>query len=158
MTRREQIRSAYKQLGGSASFYDGMMTYSTLPGKAVCRLVWNMDGGKNLEYLFAGDTIWFGANGGYSFIATLAEDNKLSVRSLEKLEQELRPRNKPVKIITGHTGWTDDLDFAFAHRAELCKPFAEKYTDPAAPYDGYIEDDDTEESARYALLGKVKTT
>ena len=29
----------------------GMMTYSTLPGKAICRLVWNMDGEKNLEYL-----------------------------------------------------------------------------------------------------------
>ena len=51
MTRKEQIKSAYKQLGGSASFYDGMMTYSTLPGKAICRLVWNMDGEKNLEYL-----------------------------------------------------------------------------------------------------------
>ena len=51
MTRKEQINSAYKQLGSSANFYDGMITYSTLPGKAVCRLVWNMDGGKNLEYL-----------------------------------------------------------------------------------------------------------
>ncbi len=51
MTRKDQIKSAYKQLGGSASFYDGMMTYSTLPGKAICRLVWNMDGEKNLEYL-----------------------------------------------------------------------------------------------------------
>ena len=51
MTRKEQIKGAYKQLGGSATFYDGMMTYSTLPGKAICRLVWNMDGEKNLEYL-----------------------------------------------------------------------------------------------------------
>ncbi|MBR0136296.1 MAG: class I SAM-dependent methyltransferase, partial [Clostridia bacterium] len=51
MTRKEQIKSAYRQLCGSASFYDGMMTYSTLPGKAVCRLVWNMNGEKNLEYL-----------------------------------------------------------------------------------------------------------
>ena len=51
MTRKEQIKDAYKQLGGSATFYDGMMTYSTLPGKAICRLVWNMDGEKNLEYL-----------------------------------------------------------------------------------------------------------
>ena len=39
-----------KQLDGSASFYDGMTTYSAVPGKAVCRLVWNMDGEKNLEY------------------------------------------------------------------------------------------------------------
>ena len=51
MTRKEQIKSAYKLTGGHAGFYDGMMTYSTLPGKAVCRLVWNMDGEKNLRYL-----------------------------------------------------------------------------------------------------------
>ena len=49
--RREEIRNAYKQTGGHASFYDGMMTYSTLPGKAICRIVWNMDGEKNYAYL-----------------------------------------------------------------------------------------------------------
>ena len=38
------------------------------------------------KYLFTGDTIWFGADGGYSFISTLAEDNRLAVRSLEKNE------------------------------------------------------------------------
>ena len=46
MTRKEQIKSAYKLTGSNASFYDGMMTYSTLPGKAICRIVWNMDGKK----------------------------------------------------------------------------------------------------------------
>ena len=51
MMRREQIKSAYKLTGGNASFYDGMMTYSTFPGKAVCRIVWNMDREKNLDYL-----------------------------------------------------------------------------------------------------------
>ena len=51
MTRKEQIKSAYKLTGGHASFYDGMMTYSTLPGRAICRLVWNMDGEKNLRYV-----------------------------------------------------------------------------------------------------------
>ena len=125
-----------------------------VPGHTWGHMVYLIDD----EYLFSGDTIWFGADGGYSFIATLAEDNKLAVRSLEKLEKELRRRNKPLKIITGHTGWTDDLDFAFLRRKELCKPFAEKYTDPAAPYDGYVEDDDTEESARTVQLRKVKTT
>ena len=125
-----------------------------VPGHTWGHMVYLIDD----EYLFTGDTIWFGADGGYSFIATLAEDNKLAVRSLEKLEKELRRRNKPLKIITGHTGWTDDLDFAFLHRKELCKPFAEKYIDPTAPYDGYIEDDDTEESARTVQLRKVKTT
>jgi len=51
MTRKDQIKSAYKLTGENASFYDGMMTYSTLPGKAICRLVWNMDGEKNLRYV-----------------------------------------------------------------------------------------------------------
>ena len=51
MTRRDQIRSAYRTTGGNAGFYDGMMTYSTLSGKAICRLVWNMDEEKNLSYL-----------------------------------------------------------------------------------------------------------
>ena len=125
-----------------------------VPGHTWGHMVYLIDD----EYLFTGDTIWFGADGGYSFIATLAEDNKLAVRSLEKLEKELRRRNKPLKIITGHTGWTDDLDFAFLRRKELCKPFVEKYTDPAAPYDGYVEDDDTEESAQTVQLRKVKTT
>ena len=51
MSRRDQIRGAYRLTGSNAGFYDGMMTYSTLPGKAICRLVWNMDGEKNLTYL-----------------------------------------------------------------------------------------------------------
>ncbi len=49
------------------------------------------------------------------------------------------------------------MDFAFAHRTELCRPFTKKYKDPSAPHDGYIEDDDTEENARKNLLRKVKT-
>ena len=51
MTRKEQIGSAYRLTGDNASFYDGMMTYSTLPGKAICRAVWNMDREKNLRYI-----------------------------------------------------------------------------------------------------------
>ena len=51
MTRKDQIRNAYRTTGGQASFYDGMMTYSTWLGKAICRIVWNMDGEKNATYL-----------------------------------------------------------------------------------------------------------
>ena len=123
-----------------------------VPGHTWGHMVYLIDD----EYLFTGDTIWFGADGGYSFISTLAEDNKLAVQSLEKLEKNLSTRNTPIKIITGHTGWTDDLDFAFRHRTEICKPFTKKYIDPSAPYDGYIEDDDTEESARTVRQRKVE--
>jgi ubiquinone/menaquinone biosynthesis C-methylase UbiE len=51
MTRHEKIQNAYKELGKEATFYDGMMTYSTPMGKAVCRLVWNLDGEKSAAYL-----------------------------------------------------------------------------------------------------------
>ncbi len=51
MTRRDQIRSAYRVTSSKAGFYDGMITCSTLPGKAICRIVWNMDREKNLSYI-----------------------------------------------------------------------------------------------------------
>ncbi len=41
MDRHEKIKNAYKSLGGEATFYDGMITCSTPPGKAICKLVWN---------------------------------------------------------------------------------------------------------------------
>lgn len=49
--RHEEIQNAYRYLGGEATFYDGMITCSTLPGRAVCGLVWNMDRAKNDRYL-----------------------------------------------------------------------------------------------------------
>ena len=50
MERKEAIRSAYRLTGGN-SFYDGMITCSTLSGKAVCRLVWAMNKAENDDYL-----------------------------------------------------------------------------------------------------------
>jgi len=121
-----------------------------VPGHTWGHMVYLIDD----TYLFTGDTIWFGADGGYSFLSTLAEDNKLFVNSLEKLETNIRSRNHRIVVITGHTGWTDDPDFAFAHRQEICKPFTKRYHDPKAPYDGYDESDDTREKARTQLLLK----
>ena len=50
MERKEAIRSAYRLTGGS-NFYDGMITCSTFSGKAVCRLVWDMNKAENDAYL-----------------------------------------------------------------------------------------------------------
>ena len=91
----------------------------------------------------------------HCFARKISICNHLAVRSLEALETNLRARKQPIRIITGHTGWTDDLDFAFRHRTEICSPFTKKYKDPSAPYDGYIEDDDTEKGARTVPLRKV---
>ena len=50
MERKEAIRGAYRMTGGN-SFYDGMITCSTLSGKAVCRLVWAMNKAECDDYL-----------------------------------------------------------------------------------------------------------
>ena len=123
-----------------------------VPGHTWGHLVYLIDD----EYLFTGDTIWLGADGGYAFLNTLAEDRNLQMKSLKKLEEILRKRNLNLKIITGHTGWTDDMDFAFAHTDEICNALRRKpkVHDPKAPYDGFDERDDTEENARNGFLDK----
>ena len=50
MERKEAIRGAYRMTGGN-SFYDGMITCSTLSGKAVSRLVWAMNKAECDDYL-----------------------------------------------------------------------------------------------------------
>ena len=122
-----------------------------VPGHTWGHMVYLVDD----RYLFTGDTIWFGADGGYSFISALAEDNELAVRSLTALEEKLRGRDLHPLFITGHTGWTDNMDFAFAHKNELCSPFRKKAHDPNAPYDAYDESDDTEERAKSRYLAGV---
>lgn len=61
-------------------------------------------------------------------------------------------------FITGHTGFTDDFEFALAHKDRLCYPFKKKVHDPSAPYDAYDESDDTEERAKSGFLKGVETS
>ena len=122
-----------------------------VPGHTWGHMVYLIDD----KYIFIGDTLWFGADGGYSFISALAEDNKLAVKSLTLLEKKLKKRGLHPLFITGHTGWTDNMEFAFAHKNELCSPFKKKVHDPSAPYDAYDESDDTEENAKSGFLKGV---
>lgn len=119
-----------------------------VPGHTWGHMVYMIDD----KYLFTGDTIWFGADGGYSFISALAESNKLAVRSLGILEQKLKKMCVKPLFITGHTGFTDNFEFAFAHKEKLCSPFKKKVHDPSAPYDAYDESDYTEENAKNGFL------
>ena len=123
-----------------------------VPGHTWGHMVYLVDD----SYLFTGDTIWFGADGGYSFLSTLAEDNKLSVQSLARLKRIIKGKQKNIKVITGHTGYTDDLDFAFAHIDKVCSPFFRKAYNPFAHYDGYDESDDTREECRKSQLKHAK--
>ncbi len=123
-----------------------------VPGHTWGNMVYLIDD----KYLFTGDTIWLGADGGYSFLDALAEDNKLAIHSLAALENLLRSRALNPVVITGHTGWSDDLDFIFAHTDRVCRA-SKKQTphDPNAPYDAYDESNDTREKARSVRLEKA---
>lgn len=88
-------------------------------------------------------------------VGAVAEDNRLAVRSLAELEEKLRTRGLRPLFFTGHTGWTDRFDFAFAHKDRLCSPFKKKVHDPTAPYDAYDESDDTRERAQSGFLKGV---
>ena len=123
-----------------------------VPGHTWGHLVYLVDD----CYLFTGDTIWLGADGGYAFLNTLAEDRKLQCQSLQRLKEILVKRNLQLKIITGHTGWTDDFTFAFARIDEICNSLKRKpkVHDPKAPYDGFDESEDTEENARSGYLSQ----
>ena len=123
-----------------------------VPGHTWGHLVYLVDD----CYLFTGDTLWLGADGGYAFLNTLAEDRKLQCQSLQRLKEILVKRNLQLKISTGHTGWTDDFDFAFAHIDEICNSMRRKpkIHDPKAPYDGFDESEDTEENARSGYLAQ----
>ena len=135
-------------------FYIGNIKVEAIlvPGHTWGHLVYLIDD----EYLFTGDTIWFGADGGYAFLNTLAEDRKLQCQSLQRLKEILEKRNLQLKIITGHTGWTDDFTFTFAHVDEICNSLRRKpkVHDPKAPYDGFEESEDTEENARGGYLAQ----
>ena len=135
-------------------FYIGNIKIEAIlvPGHTWGHLVYLIDD----AYLFTGDTIWFGADGGYAFLNNLAEDKKLQVKSLKRLEEIIRGKNLKLKIITGHTGWTDDIDFTFAHIDEICNSLRRKpkVRDPKAPYDGFDESEDTRENARNGFLEK----
>ncbi len=139
---------------GDVFYIDDIKVEAILvPGHTWGHMVYLIDD----AYLFTGDTIWLGADGGYSFINSLAEDNELAKRSLIKLENLIRSRGITPKVITGHTGWSDDLDFVFAHKDKVCNSLKkQKPHDPNAPYDGYDERDDTEGRAKKERLKKAE--
>ena len=139
---------------GEVFYIDDIKVEAILvPGHTFGHLVYLIDD----AYLFTGDTIWFGPDGGYSFLNSLAEDNELAKSSLVKLEKLLKDRGISPKIISGHTGWTDDLAFAFRHKDQICNSLKkQKPHDPMAPYDAYDEREDTEKKARGDWLPKAR--
>ena len=124
-----------------------------VPGHTLGHMVYLIDN----TYLFTGDALWLGPDGGYSFLNILADNNKLASESLQNLKEILKEKEIQPVVITGHTGWTDDFYFAFAHIDKACNALKkQKPHDPAAPEDPYLELTDIEKKARTQRLEKQK--
>lgn len=108
----------------------------------------------NIFFCHKGNTVLM-IDAGYSFISSLSESSKTAVELLRSLEGKLRPREKRPVSLTGHTGWTDSFDFAFAHRDRLCSIYKKKVHDPNAIYDAYDESDDTRDNAEKGYIPVV---
>lgn len=126
------------------------------PGHTKGHMVYLIDN----QYLFTGDALWLGADGGYGFINGLADNIQGQSRSLRKLRDLLATRHIQPIICTGHTGWTDHFEFAFRHIDQVCNAWKKTQlpVDPTAPFDGYNEADDTEEKARTDRLPEAYET
>lgn len=123
------------------------------PGHTAGHMVYLIDN----QYLFTGDALWLGADGGYGFINVLADNSRQQCASLKHLRNILLEKHIEPVICTGHTGWTDDFEFAFRHIYKVCNAWkkTQKPVDPKAPENGYDESDDTEEKARSGYLPKA---
>ena len=107
-------------------------------------------------------TTWFQYNGTYfttykeSGIRRLALAERLRKLQLSFFgKRDLACLLYTSYFITGHTGWTDNFAFAFAHKDKHCSPFKKRVHDPSAPYDAYDESDDTKEKAKSGFLKGV---
>lgn len=106
-------------------------------------------------YLFTGDALWLGPEGGFGSVNVLSEDNEMAVKSLVHLKEKLQERGLKPMILTAHTGWTDDLDFAFKHADQVCNGFKKQTPhDINAPVDAFDESSDIEQKARKQRLFK----
>ena len=124
-----------------------------VPGHTWGHMVYLVDD----TYLFTGDTIWLGPDGGKSYVNVLAEDNKKAVDSLRNLKERLQERNLKPAVITAHTGWTSDFAFAFSHIDQVCNAVVkQKPHDPDVPVDPYDESGDIEKKARVQRLSQRK--
>ena len=139
--------------GDSVDIGDIHVEAMLVPGHTWGHMVYLVDE----KYLFTGDTVWLGPDGGRSYVNVLAEDNKLAMESLENLKQRLKERELKPWVITAHTGWTSDFQFAFSHIDEVCNAMKkQKPHDPDAPADPYDESKDIERKARVDKLPECK--
>ena len=112
---------------------DGISVKAFLtPGHTLGHLSYLING-----YLFVGDTMILGKDGGYCFWDFWNTDSVMNKESLNKLD--LIARVYKVKaIFTSHNGMTEDIDFAFKHKDTYIDWNKKGFVfDEDAPFDAY---------------------
>lgn len=67
---------------------------------------------------------WNGPELGERMSRKATEFQKKEMSRMYRGKESFKPLN---------TGWTDNFEFAFAHKDQLCSPFKKRVHDPAAP-------------------------
>lgn len=70
------------------------------------------------RYLFVGDTLLLGEDGGYAFMDFWNVNSPENMRSLDKL-LAIATENQVELVITSHSAFSDDIEFAFRHRKTM---------------------------------------
>ncbi|MFI3254932.1 MAG: MBL fold metallo-hydrolase [Eubacteriales bacterium] len=89
------------------------------------------------KFLFVGDTLLLGEDGGYAFMDFWNIDSAENIRSLDKI-YPLAEEKGVEMIITSHSGVSQDIEFAFRHRNTMPnwkkKGFVFRKNAPENPY------------------------
>ncbi len=93
------------------------------------------------EYLFCGDCVALGPDGGYNFMWFLNVDTGENIQSVRRLQNQIK--QYPIKkIFTPHTGMTDSLEFMMRHVDENRRIlFTTINYNEKAPYDLYAKEE-----------------
>ena len=92
-----------------------------VPGHTAGHMVYVIDD----QYLFTGDSIALGSDGGYNFIWFLSMNYKQNIESVKRLKTLLKDKTIK-KAYTAHTGTTTDMDFLFRNIEKNRRLFLKK--------------------------------
>lgn len=113
---------------------DGVTITALLtPGHTMGHMSYFVDG----KFLFMGDLLLLGEDGGYCFMDFWNINSAENMRSLEKI-YIFAQENQVDYVITSHSGATKDIEFAFRHRTQMPnwteKDFVFRENAPENPY------------------------
>ncbi len=137
--RRPMISNSKKIVHDRETLYIGDIKVQCFltPGHTMGLMCYLIDD----EYLFCGDCVALGTDGGYNFMWFLNVNSRENTKSVRNLQDQVT--QYPIKrIFTPHTGMAESLDFLTKHVEENRRIlFTTSNYDRKAPYDLYAKEE-----------------